>query len=532
MRGTATRGPVIGLAVFLVIATALTWLVYVTLRRDVKGSTVSYAAMFTDVFGLREGDDVRIAGVRVGRIQHIELIGTTAKVSFAIQDNQRLPVSTTASVTYQNIVGQRYLALAQSNSGPAGLLAPGAVIPVERTEPSFDIGTLLNGYEPLFAVLDPAQVNNLTQAVIGSLQGDTASFATLVDQTSTLTKTFTGRDDALDHVIASLDNVVGSLAAQNRDFEDAIRATRQVVGQFDSRRPELVSSVGKMTEVVRSLSRIARDIAYTGLNTPLFLKGLARMFGEGAYMNAWWLMIRPLDSYNKTWLGVIAVAVIAALIGGLLLAAALRPGNIVTVAGVQVGSVTGVRLAGDRVEATFRVRDNMPVGAESRAAIKITTLFGSRYVDLRPAGSGMPADRRIDLQHTEVPYDLQAALADSTRTFEQVDADRIASSLNVLGTQLDGLPDVVPQAMENVRALSSVIAQRRDQLGTLLTSTESVTSMLRRQQSDIGTFIHQGQELVGEFVARSAAFHAMMRSLQSIVASLRTIVVGDHRALD
>ncbi|MGL5441030.1 MAG: MCE family protein, partial [[Mycobacterium] stephanolepidis] len=180
------------------------------------------------------------------------------------------------------------------------------------TEPSFDIGTLLNGYEPLFAVLDPAQVNNLTQAVIGSLQGDTAAFATLVDQTSTLTKTFTGRDDALDHVIGSLDSVVGSLAAQNKDFEDAIAATRQVVGQFDSRRPELVSSVGKMTEVVRNLSRIAKDVnpsvhelltrepgytrhmlniepqlAYTGLNTPLFLKGLARMFGEGSYMNAY-----------------------------------------------------------------------------------------------------------------------------------------------------------------------------------------------------------------------------------------------------
>ncbi|MBB4855789.1 phospholipid/cholesterol/gamma-HCH transport system substrate-binding protein [Mycobacteroides chelonae] len=312
MRGTVARGPVIGLAVFLVIATVLTWLVYVTLRRDIKGSTVSYAAMVTDVFGLREGDDVRIAGVRVGRVQHIELIGTVAKVSFAVQDGQRLPADTTASVTYQNIVGQRYLALAQTHSGAGGLLAPGGVIPVERTEPSFDIGTLLNGYEPLFAVLDSVQVNNLTQAVIGSLQGDTAAFATLVDQTSTLTKTFTGRDDALDHVIASLDNVVGSLAAQNKDFEDAIGATRSVVGQFDSRRPELVASVGKMTEVVRNLSRIARDvnpsvhelltrepgytqhmldiepqIAYAGLNTPLFLKGLARMFGQGAYMNAY-----------------------------------------------------------------------------------------------------------------------------------------------------------------------------------------------------------------------------------------------------
>lgn len=312
MRHTATRASLVGLVVFLVMATVLTWLVYVTLRRDVRGSTVPYAAMFTDVFGLREGDDVRIAGVRVGRVEGVELSGTLAKVSFAVQDDQRLPDSTTASVTYQNIVGQRYLALAQGHSGSGALLAPGGVIPVERTEPSFDIGTLLNGYEPLFAVLDPAQVNNLTQAVIGSLQGDTAAFATLVDQTSTLTKTFTGRDDALDHVIGSLDSVVGSLAAQNKDFEAAIAATRQVVGQFDSRRPELVSSVGKMTEVVRNLSRIAKDVnpsvhelltrepgytrhmlniepqlAYTGLNTPLFLKGLARMFGEGSYMNAY-----------------------------------------------------------------------------------------------------------------------------------------------------------------------------------------------------------------------------------------------------
>lgn len=308
----SVRGPVIGLVIFLVIATVLTWLVYVTLRRDVKGMTVSYGAMFTDVFGLREGDDVRIAGVRVGRVQGIELNGTLAKVSFEVQDGQRLPDSTTASVTYQNIVGQRYLALAQGHSGRGGLLSPGGVIPVERTEPSFDIGILLNGYEPLFAVLDPAQVNNLTQAVIGSLQGDTGAFATLVDQTSTLTKTFTGRDDALDHVIGSLDRVVGSLAAQNRDFEEAIAATRAVVGQFDGRRPELVSSVGKMNAVVKNLSRIAHDvdpplhelltrepgytrhmldiepqIAYTGLNTPLFLKGLARMFGEGAYMNAY-----------------------------------------------------------------------------------------------------------------------------------------------------------------------------------------------------------------------------------------------------
>lgn len=313
MRGLSTRrGPLLGLALFLVVTTALTWMVYVTLRRDVKGPTVPYAALFTDVFGLRDGDDVRIAGVRVGRVQHIELDGTLARVSFIVQDGHRLPRSTVASVTYQNIVGQRYLALAPGRSGPAESLAAGSVIPVEHTEPSFDIGTVLNGYEPLFTVLDPDQVNNLTGAVIGSLQGDTAAITTLVQQTSTLTQTFTGRDNALDSVIASLDRVVGSLAEQNDDFADTIAATREVVTAFDGRRPALVSSAGAMTAAVRHLAEIADDVdprihdmltrepgytrhlldiepqaAYTGLNTPLLLKGLARVFGDGAYMNAY-----------------------------------------------------------------------------------------------------------------------------------------------------------------------------------------------------------------------------------------------------
>jgi virulence factor Mce-like protein len=258
---------------------------------------------------------------------------------------------------------------------------------------------------------------------------------------------------------------------------------------------------------------------------------------------------RSLASYNKTWLGFAVVALAAVLIGAVLLvkqagigyrrysaefvqAASLQPDNMVTIAGVQVGSVTGVRLAGDRVEALLRVRDNVPVGRDTRAAIKITALFGSRYVDLRPAGDGAPPRRTINLAHTEVPYDLQAALADSTRTFEQVDADRIAASLTVLNSQLDGLPAVVPQAMENVRALSSVIAQRRSQLGTLLTNATDVTNMLRRQQSGIGNLIHQGQDLVGEFVARSAAFHAMMQAIVEMVNSMRTIVVRDQGDLD
>lgn len=306
------RGALIGLSLFMVVAVALTWLVYVTLRRDVAGETVPYAAVFTDVFGLREGDDVRMAGVRVGRVESIELQGDKAKVSFVVQADQQVLGTTVASVTYQNIVGQRYLGLSLGSLGEPGPLTPGSVIPVERTDPSFDVGTLLNGYEPLFSLLNPRDADNLTKGVVQSLQGDTGSITALVDQTSQLTESFAGRDEELGAVITDLNTVVANLAEHNDDLDHVITETRSVVSTFDARRPELVESMGSVAKVVRQLSTISDEVypslnelvtrepgfaahmvglepqlAFTGANLPLLLKGFARITSEGPYANAY-----------------------------------------------------------------------------------------------------------------------------------------------------------------------------------------------------------------------------------------------------
>jgi phospholipid/cholesterol/gamma-HCH transport system substrate-binding protein len=258
---------------------------------------------------------------------------------------------------------------------------------------------------------------------------------------------------------------------------------------------------------------------------------------------------RPLESYNKTWLGFVATAVVAVVIGAMLLihtlgvgyrhytaeflqAASLRPGNPIVVAGIPVGNVTSLKLDGDHVEAGLKVRDNVALGKDSRAKIRVTTILGSRYLSLEPNGPASLPNNTFDLSHTEVPYDLQAALQDATTTFEQVDSDRFAQSLAVLGKQLEGLPAVVPQAIHNIDSLSSIIALRRDQLGSLLKSTEQVTNTLRRQQAGIGNLVNQGQDLLGQFVARRTVFHAMMQSLASLVDTMSQVVVNDRPGLD
>lgn len=258
---------------------------------------------------------------------------------------------------------------------------------------------------------------------------------------------------------------------------------------------------------------------------------------------------RVIESYSRLWLGVIAIAVVSVLVGILMIvkvadvgytsytarflqAAALKVGNPITVAGIPVGEVKSMKLMGDHVEARLKVRNDVALGQDSRAVIKITTILGSRYLSLEPAGSGSLPNKTFELSRTEVPYDLQEALADVTTTYEQVDSDKFAQTLSVLGRQLDGLPEVVPQALANTQNLANIIAGRRDQLGSLLQTTETVANTLRAQQSTVGSLVNQGNALVGEFVARRASFQAMMAALTSLVETLSGIIIEDRPELE
>ena len=310
------RTALIGFTAFMVAALVLTTLVYGTLRRDPAGPTDSYSALFTDVTGLRDGDDVRVAGVRVGRVDSVALAGDSgdiAKVVFQIDNDQSIYPDTVASVMYQNIVGQRYLGLSRDRDNPpAPRLSPGSEIPLDRTEPSFDVGALLNGFEPLFTLLDPAQVDRLSNAMIDAFQGDSAAIAHLVAQTSELTATFAGRDQVLGDVIVNLKTVVNNLAAQDANLDGVITSAQTMVSELNVRRENLVSSVGSLNHAASRIAAIGdatypqlselvyrepgfaqhlvgqRDqVAFLGSNVPLVLKGLARISGNGAYGNAY-----------------------------------------------------------------------------------------------------------------------------------------------------------------------------------------------------------------------------------------------------
>ncbi|MFI6865508.1 MCE family protein [Nocardia sp. NPDC050406] len=262
-----------------------------------------------------------------------------------------------------------------------------------------------------------------------------------------------------------------------------------------------------------------------------------------------WHRGRDLESVNKAWLGALSLAVITVLVATTTAitqlhlgqvtyaaefaqAAGIRGGDQVTVAGVPVGTVDDTRLAGDRVVVTMKIRKGVQIGPASTAAIKLTTVLGAREVTIAPAGAGELPGRRIELARTSVPYDLQKLLQDSTTTFEQVDAEQFARSMQALAVQLRDTPGVLPDALANVSNLSRVISERRDQIGALLRNTAQLTTILGAQQSDIGVLVTQGESLVREIVSRRAAVVRLLDAATTLVNTAYDVLTVNRADID
>ncbi|MBH0775513.1 MlaD family protein [Nocardia bovistercoris] len=160
------------LALFAAAMIAVLALVLAAIARPVGGSTHTYRAVFTDANGLGAGDDVRLHGVGVGKVESIDLVGSDAVVRFTARTGVTLYESTRFAIRYQNMTGLRYIDVQQPESERGGELRADALVPKERTVASFDVTALFNGLKPVLATLRPEALNSFAESMIALIEGN------------------------------------------------------------------------------------------------------------------------------------------------------------------------------------------------------------------------------------------------------------------------------------------------------------------------------------------------------------------------
>lgn len=150
------------MGVFTVVTMLLTAVLAATIANANFGNASGYTARFSSASGLHVGDDVRIAGVKVGQVTGIDAVegddgrGTVAKVTFQVEQGRELPALVTATVKFRNLVGQRYLSLGTNVAGDS-VLSAGGTIPLERTQPALDLTRCSTGSARCCARWNPSR---------------------------------------------------------------------------------------------------------------------------------------------------------------------------------------------------------------------------------------------------------------------------------------------------------------------------------------------------------------------------------------
>jgi phospholipid/cholesterol/gamma-HCH transport system substrate-binding protein len=259
-RGLAA--PLIKSVIFVIITGTVTAILGISIASSGTRGTAGYHAVFSDVTGLVVGNDVDIAGVRIGQVTSISVYHRNqALVGFAIQADRQLPASVTATIRYLNLVGQRYIELGQGTGPVNRLLPPGGTIPLARTTPALNLTVLFDGFQPLFQALSPGDVNQLSSEIIAVFQGESPDITTLVATIGSLTTTLATKDQVIDEVIGNLNSVLRTIASRGSELGTLITSLSELVSGLAADRQSIgtaISSIGTLSSATAGLLQVGR----------------------------------------------------------------------------------------------------------------------------------------------------------------------------------------------------------------------------------------------------------------------------------
>jgi phospholipid/cholesterol/gamma-HCH transport system substrate-binding protein len=257
-RNSVTFSALAKLVVFTLSSAVVSTVLVLVMGNFALGSTTTYSAVFDDASQLQPGDDVMVAGVSVGQVDEVEIVGRAqALVTFSVADDVPLTTGSHAEIRYLNLVGNRYMALTQGTGGAP--LDPGATIPAARTQPALDLTVLFDGFKPLFTALAPHEVNTMSMNIIRTLQGEGGNVRSLLQHTASLTNHLANRDRLIGNVITNLNGTLGTVTSHRRQLVDLIEQMRRWVGGLARDRHMIGASLHNIDTLTHATADLLRE---------------------------------------------------------------------------------------------------------------------------------------------------------------------------------------------------------------------------------------------------------------------------------
>jgi len=255
-------GTIVKLSIVAAVLVFFTVAIFIVFGQLRFGKTNTYSADFSSASSLRSGQFVRASGVEVGKVKNVYLIdgGRRARVEFDVDRSLPLYQSTSASIRYLNLIGDRYLELKRGEGeGADKILPPGGVIPLTRTAPALDLDAVVGGFKPLFRALDPDKVNTIASAIVTVFQGQGGTISNILDQTAQVTQQIGERDEAIGEVIKNLNLVLDTAVKHRKEFDQTVNNLEVLVTGLKEHADPLAGGVAHLSNAAGTVADLLAE---------------------------------------------------------------------------------------------------------------------------------------------------------------------------------------------------------------------------------------------------------------------------------
>jgi phospholipid/cholesterol/gamma-HCH transport system substrate-binding protein len=254
------------------------------LSGGVFAQTYTVEARFSDAAGIKQGDEVQVAGLKAGRVSGVEISGGEVVVTLDISDSVEMPADSKAEIVVETLLGRKSVMLLPGTSSEQ--LADGDEIALEDTITPVEVTDLADTSVRLLEESDAeafeqfmVEVTRITKGkktqvtdlisgfadLTEAVDSRRAELARLLDSLNTLSATFAERDDTLVSLIDNYDVVLANLADRTGDLQELLESTdsasHEVASLVRRNRGRLDSALEGMRVTLRTLDAHQADLA-------------------------------------------------------------------------------------------------------------------------------------------------------------------------------------------------------------------------------------------------------------------------------
>ena len=212
-----------------------------------------YVAYFADAGGISPGNDVRVSGIKVGRVNDVALAGDTAKVTFTVDRKLRVGDQSLVAIKTDTILGEKELAVKPAGGGTS------TTIPLGRTTTPYTLNTALQDLGQNSGELDKQQFTQALGVLTDALHDATPQLRQALDGVAALSRSINANDEALGQLLARAKSVTKVLADRAGQVNQLVLDGNQLFAALDARRAALSNLIAGIDGVSKQISGFVAD---------------------------------------------------------------------------------------------------------------------------------------------------------------------------------------------------------------------------------------------------------------------------------